>query len=149
VVGFERTSSGTSGNHVHHGGLNFNEIVLHHECTEFGNDFVTGLEDFFDIVVHNEVKVALSVAGVLVENVFVSFSLREHVHAVAETGDTDGANRKLTSLRASGNTLNTNHITSAERSVELVEFTTVVSSIGKDLELLGVTLNINENKLSS
>jgi hypothetical protein len=93
MEGLEGTGSSSSSDHVHHGGLNFNEVAVSEELSKEVNDSVSSLEDSADVLVNNEIKVTLTVSGVLVHDgsdgfSFLSFrGLGEHVHAVGKAGN--------------------------------------------------------------
>ena len=74
---------------VHHGCLDFHEVTCTKELSQVVNNLVASLEDLAHRAVHNQVKVALSVADLLAhDNLFFSgfilavVGLGEHVHAV-------------------------------------------------------------------
>jgi hypothetical protein len=99
VESLEGTSSGSSSDHVHHGGLNFNKITISEELSKEINNSVSSLEDSADVLVNNEIEITLTVSGVFVHDrsdSFSFFSFRgfgKHVHAVRKTSNKSGADR--------------------------------------------------------
>lgn len=155
VESLEGSGSSASSNHVHHGGLNFNKIAVSEELSQVVNDFVSSLEDFTDGLVNNEVQVALAVTSVFVHNHLLLFSffglggLGEHVHAVGQARDEGGADGELTRLGAAHNSVNTDDVSSLEGGHKTIEIALVELSSGEDLNLMGVTFQVNENELGS
>jgi len=152
MEGFEGTSSGSSGDHVHHRGLHFHKVAFSEELPQEVDDFVSSLEDSADGLVDDEIEVALAIPGVLVHDEGLGFALLgfsglgEHVHAVGKALDNGGAYRQLTSLGAADASLNTNDISSLELSRESSKVTASVElSSSKDLYLLLVTLQVDED----
>lgn len=88
----ERLSGGATSNHVHHGGLNLDEITLSEEVAQKVKNLVPRCEDILDLVVHDKIEVTLAVPGVLVENFRLALPLGKHMHAVRETNDLGGSN---------------------------------------------------------
>jgi hypothetical protein len=98
VESLERSGSGSSSNHVHHGSLNFNEVAVSEELSQEVNDFVSSLEDLTDGLVNNEIEITLTVTGVFVHDHLLGFSFLsfrgfgKHVHAVRQRGNQSRAN---------------------------------------------------------
>lgn len=67
MVSLERSGGSTSGDHVHHWSLDFNEVQVPEILSNVINNLVSSLEDLSDIVVHDEVQISLSVASIFVK----------------------------------------------------------------------------------
>ena len=81
----EGSSSSTSWDHVHHGSLYFQEVSLAQETTDEVNYLVADLENSLNMRVHQQVKVSVSIAGILSHWVLLELvSFRQHVQAVRE-----------------------------------------------------------------
>ena len=94
----ERLGSGTAGNHIHHGCLNFNKVSFAQKVSQEIQNFVASIKDLFDWVMQDQVQVTLSVSCVLVENLFLAVTLWDHVHAVGKANDLRGSHGELSSL---------------------------------------------------
>lgn len=66
VVSDERLSGGTTGNGVHHGGLDLDEIALVEVAADVRDDLGASDENVAAGVVHDEIEITLAVAGLLV-----------------------------------------------------------------------------------
>lgn len=85
VESLEGTSGGATWDHVHHRGLNLEEVTLAKEGANEVDDLITNLEDLFDMRVDDHVEVAVTVASVLRQGVLLYLVLSgKHVHAVGE-----------------------------------------------------------------
>ena len=78
----ERLGCRTTGNHVHHGGLDFDEVALTKEVAQEIEDTIPGVEDLLDRVVKDQIEIALAIPRVLVQNHLLTLTLGQHVHAV-------------------------------------------------------------------
>ena len=149
VEGLEGSGCGATSDHVHHGGLNFDEVSIAQEVSKEVQDAVARGENLLDWVVNDQVKVALSVAGVLVHHLLITVTLGKHVEAVGQADDLGGAHRKLTSLGAAWLALDTDDVATTESSMQLGEFPLVRSGGGHHLHLSTVALKVNEDQGSA
>ena len=69
------------------------------------------------------------------------------MHAVRERLDVGWSDRKLSSLGFSGNSGNTDDITSSQSSGKDIKVTLVVLGSGENLDLAGILVDIDKDKL--
>lgn len=145
-MSLERLSSGTTRNHVHHGGFDFQEAQVIQISSDTLDDLSSGLEDFSGSVVHDKIQISLSISSFLVGETSV-FS-GQHVQAVREDSDGSGGNGEFTSAGSDGLTVDTNDITSSDHGVNSFEIITLMFvGSSKDLDSGTITLQVVENKL--
>mmetsp|Transcript_7743 Transcript_7743/g.9319 ORF Transcript_7743/g.9319 Transcript_7743/m.9319 type:complete len:333 (-) Transcript_7743:490-1488(-) len=140
VESLERLGGRTTGNHVHHGGLDLDEVTLAQEVAEEVQDAVPCVEDLLHWVMHNQIKVALAVAGVLSKHLGLALTLGEHMHAVGKADDLGWSHRQLAGLGAAWAALDTDNVTAAERRVKHGEFSLVEVGLSQNLHLGAITL---------
>lgn len=152
VVSLEGASGGTTGNHVHHGSLDLDELLLAQERADEVNDLGASLEDSLDLTVHDEIEVSLSVSGVFVHSDVASagcIGLGQLMQAVGKQLDGLGSHGELASVGLAGHTDDADNVTTTKRLLESLEVLLVVCSVGKDLHL-GVTLDeVEEHELGT
>jgi len=85
VESLEGLSSGTTRNHVHHGGFDFQEAQVVQILSDGLDDLSSGVEDVSSFVVHDEIQISLSISSFCVGETSV-FS-GQHVQAVTEDSD--------------------------------------------------------------
>lgn len=151
VVGDEGLGSGASSNHVHHGGLDLQEILIVQELAKVVDDLGAGLEDVADVVVHDQVQVTLTVTGLLVLE--TEMGSGQHAETRGKEGDILGEDGQLSvttllGLGATSNTTDTDNVSTAERIVDLVEVTLGILGLGSDLDLDTVRVEVVEAELA-
>ena len=114
VEGLKRLGSGTSSNHVHHGSLDLSEVSFTQEVPEEVKNLVACAEDLVDGVVHDQIKIALSVASVFSQDLLLSVTLGDHVHAVGEGSNLDGSDRQFTGLGSTWLAFDADDVTAAK-----------------------------------
>jgi hypothetical protein len=83
------------------------------------DDLRACFEDIFDIAVHDEIKISLSVSGVLLHVRFAIDNLRKLMHAIGEQFDVVGSDRELTFVSPTRMSANTNQITSTNSLLQV------------------------------
>mmetsp|Transcript_27788 Transcript_27788/g.24389 ORF Transcript_27788/g.24389 Transcript_27788/m.24389 type:complete len:209 (-) Transcript_27788:431-1057(-) len=148
VMGDEWLGISTTSNHIHHWGFNLNEAHIIKESSDILDHLGSGDEDVSGSVVHDKIKISLSVSGFVILK--TGLSGRKHVQAVTQKLRFRGSNTEFTSFGSTGVTLDTKDITSSNHSVEFIEVSTnMLVSIGHNLDSLAIALKIVENELST
>lgn len=148
VMGDEGLGGGSSGDHVHHGGLNLQESTLVQETANSRDDLAADNKVVANVGVHNQVQETLTVTSLLISELTLS---RQHVQAGGQKSHLQGDDGQLTSLRAGGISTDANNISTTENGGDLQESinsTFVVSGVGQNLELITLTDDIDEVELS-
>jgi len=146
VESLERLSSCTAGNHIHHWGLHFCEVLGPQEVSQEVQNLVTSGKNLVNRVVQDEIQVTLSISGILVHNLLLTVALGQHVHAVRQTDDLSWSHGQFASLGATWAAFNTDDVTTAERGMQGSKFTLVEIGLGQNLQLSTITFQINENQ---
>mmetsp|Transcript_37852 Transcript_37852/g.51406 ORF Transcript_37852/g.51406 Transcript_37852/m.51406 type:complete len:409 (-) Transcript_37852:225-1451(-) len=140
-------SSSTTSDHIHHGGFDLNEIKFGQIVSNVGNNFVSSLENLLDRVIHDKIKVSLTISSILGQNHASFCLLGDLMEAVRKRFNIGWSNGKLTILGKTWITLNTNNITSSKVGMKSLKLTLVLILSSHNLNLVAITFNINENKL--
>jgi hypothetical protein len=120
VMSNEGLGGRTTGNGIHHGSLDFDKVTGVEVVTDVGNDLGAGNEDAARAVVHDQVKVTLAEALLLVLETVVLGG--DGVQARGQEHDLSSEDRQLTIVAVLGITAtresdNTDNITSPEMLV--------------------------------
>lgn len=142
----ERLSSCTTGNHIHHWGFDFCEVLGPQEVSQEVQNLVASSKNLVNWVVQDEIQVTLSVSRILVHNLLLTVTLGQHVHAVRQTDNLSRSHRQFASLGATWAAFNTNYVTTAKRGVQGSEFALVEIGLGQNLHLSSITFQINKNQ---
>ncbi len=151
MVGNEGLGSGTTSNQVHHGGLNLNKVSGVKVLADVRNDLRSGNEAITGRVVHDQIKVSLSVSRLkILETVVLS---REHVQGGGQELDRLNKDRELTLTTllgsgAEGVTGNTDNVTTSQEIMDRVELL-LAKGLGDNLNLLALTVENVKLELST
>jgi hypothetical protein len=147
VVGGEGLGSGSSRNHVHHWGLNLDEVhgiqVPAHEA----NHFRPHNEGLPSAVVHDQVQVALPVPVLAILEAGVG--VRQHVQTGGEELEFSWSNGKLFSVGLSGPADDSDDVSPAEGSDGLLEAPVALEVVGvaHDLHAHALLLDVDEDQV--
>lgn len=141
VVCNERLRCGSSGNGVHHGGLNLDEVPLVKVLADEGDNLATGDEGIAGLVVHDKIEVPLSVPSLLVLKAIVLS--RQHVQAGSQELDICGENTKLSNgavlgVRPAGETDDANDISTLKLAVFSLVVALAELVLSNDLDLCAI-----------
>lgn len=120
VVGLEGLGCGSTGNGVHHGSLDLDEIALVKVAADVADHLGAGDEGLAGIVVHDQIEISLPVTLLLILETVVLVG--ELVQAGSEESDFLSKDTQLTLISVArsstaGVTLDADNVTSAERLV--------------------------------
>jgi hypothetical protein len=119
VEGLEGLGSGAAGDHVHHGGLDLQEVELVEVVSDEADDFAPLDEDVPGLGVHDEVQIPLPVPGLLRLEAEVLGG--QHVQARGEELDHARSDAELVGLGSERASLDPDDVAPPEHLVELFE----------------------------
>lgn len=154
VVSDEGLGGRTTGDGIHHGGFDLDEVAGVEEVADIGDNLGAGDEDITRAVVHNQVKVTLTETLFLVlETIVLGW---DSVQARSQEHDLRSENRQLTigavlGVTATREADNTNNITSPEMLVLSLErdIAGSVLSLAHYLHLHTLSADVVENQLGT
>lgn len=148
MVGDEGLGSGTTGNCVHHGCFDFQEVALVKEGAHVGDDLGANGELVADKVVHDQVEVTLTESELHVLETVVG--LGQHAKTGRQESDLLGEDGELATLGLAGNTGDTDNITTSQEVVDLrIVVALVVLQRSHDLDLDTLAVQIVESQLGT
>lgn len=147
VVGDEGLGGGTTSNHVHHRGLDFQEVALVQEVAQVRDHLGARDELVTDVGVHDQIEVALAVAQLLVLEAVMG--LGQHAQTGREKLDGLGEDGQLTALGLAGHTADTDDVTTAQQVVDRSVVLFRVLGRGHDLDLGALAVQVIETQLST
>mmetsp|Transcript_2418 Transcript_2418/g.6490 ORF Transcript_2418/g.6490 Transcript_2418/m.6490 type:complete len:480 (+) Transcript_2418:811-2250(+) len=153
VVGDEGFRGRPSRDHVHHGGFHLQKVSVVEVLADLGDDAGSDLENVADLVVDNQIEVALAVSGFHVGNpteARVSLGKWDHVEAGTEEDHCLGKDRELSVLGLSGMPGDPDNVSSLEHPVDFRKGLLVLVGLGitHDLDLCSVSVEIVKEQFS-
>jgi len=146
VVGDEGLGGGAARDHVHERGLDLEEAQVVEERAQVLDDLGLGHELLLHLVVHHQVQVALSVAGLLVLEAVVH--VRHLVEAGRQDGDLDGPDAQLAGLGAAGLAAHAHDVAELDAVHDReVGLALVEARVGHDLDLVRLAAQVEEAQL--
>ena len=142
MMGNKRLGCCSAGDRLHHRRFNFEVILVDHVITDQGDDLAALAKHLSHIRVHNQVKIALAIAGFHVGQAMPFF--RQRQQRLGQKLNRLGAQRKFICLGAERTPFNANDVTKIELAKKLKALFTdeVFSNI--NLKTTGAILNLNK-----